>query len=159
MTETVEPLKRLEFMIGQWKSRSEDQFGEKGIIEGTFECSHEPSDKFIATVGESRSSGKIVNRASSFLIWDPNIRKYVRKSMFSYGWVLNEVGVLNGDRLVFDVVSIDGEPDFFKGTKWRSFIQKYSDNEIGTGLEVSKENGPFHLYGESRAKRIQTRRP
>jgi hypothetical protein len=158
LTTTVEPLKRLEFLIGQWKSRSEDQFGEKGVIEGTFDCTHDPSEKFIAMIGESKSDGKVVNKASSFLIWDQNIRKYVRKSLFSYGWILNEVGVLDGDRLVLDVVSMDNEPDYFKGTRWRSFIQKYSENEIGTGLEVSKDDGPFRLYGESRAKRVQKHR-
>lgn len=157
LTANLEPLKRLEFLIGHWKSRSEDQFGEKGVLEGSFECSHEPSEKFIAMIGESRSDGKLVNRASSYLTWDHNIGKYVRKSIYSYGWVLNEVGVLNRERLVLDVVSIDCEPDYFKGTKWRSFIQKYSENEIGTGLEVSKDNGPFRVYGESRAKRIQSR--
>src|SRR5215469_8411482 len=113
LTESIEPLKRLEFLIGHWKSRAEDQFGEKGVIESSFECSHEPSDKFIATIGESRSNGKLVNKGSSFLIWDSNVGKYVRKSFYSYGWVLNEVGIMNGDRLIFDVVSIDGEPDDF----------------------------------------------
>lgn len=155
---TVEPLKRLSFLIGQWRSRSEDQFGEKGVLEGTFECSYEPSEKFIATIGESKSNGKFVNRAASYLMWDQNTSKYVRKSFYSYGWILNEIGDLNGDRLVLDVVSMDGEPDYFKGTKWRSFIQKYSENEIGTGLEVSKDHEPFRVYGESRAKRIQSHR-
>lgn len=149
-----EPLKRLEYLIGHWKSRAEDQFGEKGVIEGTFECSHNPSGNCIAMTGESRSEGKLVNSAATYLIWDQNIRKYVRKSIYSYGWILNEVGVLNGDRLVLDVISIDGEPDYFKGTKWRSFIQKYSENEFGTGLEVAKADGPFKPYGESRARRI-----
>jgi hypothetical protein len=157
LTSTLEPLKQLEFLIGHWKSRAENQFGEKGVIEGVLECAHEPSEKFIAMIGESRSDGKLVNRGVSYLMWDENIKKYVRKSLFSYGWILNEVGSLDGDRLVLDVVSMDGEPDYFKGTRWRSFIQKYSENEIGTGLEVAKDNGAFSLYGESRAKRIQNR--
>ena len=152
----LDPLKRLEYLIGHWKSRAENQFGEKGVIEGTFECSHSPSGNCIAMIGESRSDGKLVNAAATYLIWDQNISKYVRKSIYSYGWILNEVGVLNADRLVLDVVSIDGEPDYFKGTKWRSFIQKYSENEIGTGLEVAKADGPFKPYGESRAKRIHS---
>lgn len=156
-TLSVEPLKRFEFLIGHWKSRAENQFDEKGIIEGTLECRHEPSEKFIAMIGESRSEGKLVNRGLSYLMWDENIKKYVRKSLFSYGWILNEVGSLVGDRLTLDVVSMDGEPDYFKGTRWRSFIQKYSENEIGTGLEVAKDNGPFKLYGESRAKRVHNR--
>ena len=149
-------LKRLEYLIGHWKSRAENQFGEKGIIEGTFECIHSPSGNCIAMIGESRSDGKLVNSAATYLIWDQNIRKYVRKSIYSYGWILNEVGILNGDRLILDVISIDGEPDYFKGIKWRSFVQKYSENEIGTGLEVAKADGPFKPYGESRAKRISS---
>ena len=153
----LESLKRLEFLIGHWKSRAENQFGEKGVIESVLDCSHEPSERFIAMVGESRSEGKLVNRGLSYLIWDENVKKFVRKSFYSYGWILNEIGSLDGDRLTFDVVSMDGEPDYFKGTRWRSFIQRYSGNEIGTGLEVAKNNGPFELYGESRAKRIQNR--
>ena len=157
LTSESEPLARLEFLIGRWRSRAENQFGEKGVIEGTLDCSHEPSEKFIAMIGESRSEGKIVNRGTAYLMWDQNIRKYVRKSLYSYGWILNEVGNFDGSRLTFDVVSMDGEPDFFKGTRWRSFVHKYSDHEIGTGLEVAKQDGPFNLYGESRAKKVQNR--
>ena len=147
-------LKRLEFLIGKWKGKAEDQFGEKGTIESVFECSHEPSDLFIAMIGESRTNGKQVNKGASYLTWDPNINKYVRKSMFSYGWINNEIGDLHGDRLTFAVISMDSEPDYFKGLKWRSFIHKYSENEIGTGLEVSKQGEPFRLYGESKARRV-----
>jgi len=150
-----EPLKRLEFLIGNWKGRAEGQFGEKGVIESLFECSHEPSEMFIAMIGESRTNGKQLNKSAAYLAWDPNISKYVRKSMFSYGWINNEVGDFNGTRLTFDVVGMDGEPDYFKGLKCRSFVHKYSENEIGTGLEVSKNGEPFRLYGESKARRIQ----
>lgn len=149
-----EHLKRLEFLIGKWRGRSEDQFGEKGIIEGTFEFTHDPGELFIGSVGESWSNGKRLHRALSYLLWDANIKKYVRKSVYSYGWILNEVGELDGDRLTFDVVSTDGEPDYFKGTRWRSFIQRYSQDEIGTGLEVAKPGEPFRHYGEQRAKRV-----
>lgn len=157
LTLNLSGLKRLEFLLGKWKSRAENQFGEKGIIEGTFDCTHSPSENCLATMGESRSEAKLVNAAATYLIWDQNTRKFVRKSIYSYGWILNEVGDLTGDRLVLDVVSIDGEPDYFKGTRWRSFIQKYSENEIGMGLEVAKADGPFKPYGETRAKRIQLR--
>jgi hypothetical protein len=150
-----EALKRLEFLIGKWKGRAEGQFGEKGVIESIFECSHEPSEMFIAMIGESRTNGKLVNRSAAYLTWDPNISKYVRKSMFSYGWINNEVGDFNDERLTFDVISMDGEPDYFKGLKWRSFIHRYSQNEIGTGLEVSKKGEPFRPYGESKARRVQ----
>jgi hypothetical protein len=48
---------------------------------------------------------------------------------------------------------IDGEPDSFKDVRWKSFIRKYSEDEIGEGLEVSKKGEPFRLYGESRARK------
>jgi hypothetical protein len=50
---------------------------------------------------------------------------------------------------------MNGEPDYFKGLTWRSFIHKYSENEIGTGLEVSKHGELFRQYGESKARRVQ----
>jgi hypothetical protein len=56
--------------------------------------------------------------------------------------------------LVFDIVSIDGQPDSFKDVRWKSFIRKYSEDEIGEGLEVSKKGEPFRLYGESRARKV-----
>ena len=149
-----EPLRKLEFLIGKWKGRAENQFGEKGVIEGTFDCTHDPGEKFIAMIGEARTNGKLLHRALTYLMWDQNLQKYVRKSVYSYGWILNEVGELNGDRLTLDVVSTDGEPDFFKGTRWRSYLHKYSSEEIGTGLEVAKVGEPFRLYGEQRARKV-----
>ncbi len=149
-----EPLRKLEFLIGKWKGRAENQFGEKGVIEGTFDCTHDPGEKFIAMIGEARTNGKLLHRALTYLMWDQNLQKYVRKSVYSYGWILNEVGELNGDRLTLDVVSTDGEPDFFKGTRWRSYLHEYSSEEIGTGLEVAKVGEPFRLYGEQRARKV-----
>ncbi len=148
-----EQLQKLRFLLGEWKGRAEDQFGEKGVIESRFTFSLEPSDRFIMGQGESRKEGQLVNRAASFLMWDQNIGKYVRKSVFSYGWINNEVGEWKDDGLVFDIVSIDGEPEFFKGVRWRSFIRKYSESEIGFGLEVAKKGEQFRLYGETRARR------
>lgn len=147
-------LKRLDFLLGKWKGQSENQFGEEGIIESTFQCSNDPSDMFIMILGESKSHGKIANKSSSYIMYDANVSKFVRKSIFSYGWINNESGVMSGNRLTFDVIGIDGEPKYFKGMKWRSFIHKYSDKEIGLGLEVSENNVPFRLYGETKAKRV-----
>ncbi len=141
-------------MLGDWKGRSEDQFGEKGVIETTVTFTQDPSEHFISERDVSWKGDKRVNRSVSFLMWDQNIQKYVRKSMFSYGWVNNEVGTWKGDRLTFNIVSIDGRPEFFKGVKWRSFLHKYSENEIGLALEVSKKGEPFRLYGETRAQRV-----
>ncbi len=147
-------MERLRFLLGEWKGWSEDQFGEKGVIESKMTFTLEPSDGFITGRGESWKEGQLVNRAVSYLMFDPDIGKYVRKSIFSYGWINNEVGEWKDDRLVLDVVSMDGEPEYFKGVKWRSFVQKYSEDEIGVGLEASKRGELFRLYGETRARRV-----
>ena len=149
-----DPLAQLRFLLGNWKGRAENQFGETGVIESIFSFTQDPNEKFISGRTESWKEGKLVNSSHSFLIWDPNISKYVQKSVFSYGWVNNEVGELTGDRLLLDILSIDCEPGFFKGVKWRSFIHRYSENEIGSGLEVAKGGEQFHLYGETRARRV-----
>ena len=150
------PLDKLRFMLGEWKGHAEGQFGEKGIIDSKFEVTQDPSERFITSHGESRHNGELVLRAINILLYDINIHKYVRKSAYSYGWILNAVGDwTTPDRLVFDVVSTDGEPEAFKGTRWRSFIQKYSENELGTGLEFAKKGEPFKSYGENIAKRVK----
>jgi len=148
-------LKQLRFLLGEWKGRAEDQFGEKGVIESTYVFTQDPSEEFIAETDESWKEGKLVNRSVAYLMFDQNIGKSVRKNVFSYGWINNEVGEWKDDKLVFDVVSIDGEPDSFKGVKWRSFIRKYSEDEIGAGWELSKKGGPFQPYGETKARRTR----
>ncbi len=62
-----EPLRKLELLIGKWKGRAENQFGEKGVIEGTFDCTHDPGEKFIAMRGEARTNGKLLHRALTYL--------------------------------------------------------------------------------------------
>jgi len=149
-----EPLKQLAFLLGEWRGNSQDQFGEKGVIESRYVFSPDPSEHFIAERAESWKEGKLVNRSVAYLMFDGNTGKYVRKSFFSYGWINNEVGEWRDDKLLFDIVSIDSEPSFFKGVRWRSFIRKYAEAEIGSGLEVAKEEQPFRLYGETRARRV-----
>ncbi len=53
-------LSKLDFLLGRWKGISVDQFGEKGTLETTLECTHYPSEKFIQLSGESRKDGKIL---------------------------------------------------------------------------------------------------
>jgi hypothetical protein len=40
------------------------------------------------------------------------------------------------------------------GMLWKSFIRRYSDNEIGHGLYAAKKGDDYKLYGESRASRV-----
>jgi hypothetical protein len=146
-------LDKLEFLIGSWKGSAKDQFGEKGTLESILECSHEPSEKFIQLRGESRIDGKLLNRGVEFVTFDSKVKRYIYKRIWSYGFIENGQGDWQGDTLVFEI-TFDNAPEFFAGTQWKSFIRRYGENEIGTGLLTSKEGTNYQLYGESRLSRV-----
>ena len=150
-------LKALSFLIGKWKGTAKDQFGSKGTIETSYTYALEPSEKFISCRYENYQDGKPVNRGALFLMFDRNLGKFVWKDVISYGWISNGVGEWKDDRLTVDIVSIDGEPDYFKGLKLRNFIQKSSDDEIVDGVETARQGEDFRLFGKINARRIQGR--
>jgi hypothetical protein len=46
------------------------KFGQKGVVEGTVVYSSEPSELFSLGKGENRTSGNLLNKAISILIYD-----------------------------------------------------------------------------------------
>jgi len=91
----------------------------------------------------------------SFYLYDPNIRKFVRKTVYSYGFFTNEVGVAKGDKFIFDSVNINAEPDYWKGLRIRNVIQRHSNDEFSTGLQTAKKGEGFRLYGSNRFRRTK----
>lgn len=150
----MSPLDSLAFLVGRWRAETTDQFGEEGTIESTFEGSRDLGDRSFIIRGESHNAGRLVNSSIQLIIYDAGADKFVRKSLFSYGFINNEEGNWEGDTLLFDVVKIDNEPSSFRGVRWRSFIRKYGDDEIGLGLYAAKPGEEFKPYGETRARRI-----
>lgn len=147
-------LSKLDFLLGRWKGISVDQFGEKGTLETTLECTHYPSEKFIQLSGESRKDGKILNRGVEFIGYDQKLQKYIYKRIWSYGFIENGVGDWEDqDTLMFDI-RFDNEPQYFEGTRWRAFIRRYGRDRIGTGLYTAKSGEEYRLYGESKIDRI-----
>jgi len=147
-------LDRLSFLVGKWRGRTEDQFGEKGVLESISECTRELGDHFLQTRGETRKDGVVINKAIDFITYDSKIRKYVRKRMWSYGFIENGEGQWeDGNTIVFQT-TYNNEPLGFEGTLWKSFIRKYGDNEIGHGLYTARKGETYKLYGETRAVRL-----
>jgi hypothetical protein len=137
------------FLIGTWKGSAKDQFGEKGVIEGTVVFSLEPSAKFIMGKHEGWHEGRLLNKSITLLFYDAVEQKFRRKSFFSYGFVNNEVECSrNKDEIKFDV-TMEPLPKNFEGTRWRSFMRKISDSKFAMGLEVANEGEGFRKYGES----------
>jgi len=134
-----------------------DQFGEKGVLESSMDCTREPSDFFLQIKGETREAGAILNSAVAFITFDPRARKYIWKRVWSYGFIENGEGDWeNENTVVFQIVKFDNEPEGFAGSRWRSFIRRYGENEIGHGLYTAKAGESYRLYGETRAKRVHT---
>jgi hypothetical protein len=150
---SLSELDKLSFLVGRWKSRTEDQFGEKGVLESTFECTRELGDRFLQTRGETRKDNVVINKAIDFITFDYKIKKYIRKRMWSYGFIENGEGQWEDDNTLMFQITYNNEPLGFEGTLWKSFIRKYSDNEIGHGLYTAKKGEHYKLYGESRATR------
>jgi hypothetical protein len=146
-------IEKLGFLLGRWKGRTVDQFGEKGTLESTMECTHEPSDYFVQLKGETRKKGKVLNRAVEFITYDSAVRKYVYKRIWSMGFIENGVGGWKGSDTLMFQIKFDSEPRFFRGTLWRSFIRRYGDDKIGTGLYTAKKGQRYRLYGETKLTR------
>lgn len=148
-------LERLDFLVGRWKGRSTDQFGEKGIIESNLECTKELDGRFLQLRGESTKDGSVINRAITFVTFDSRAGKYISKRMWSYGFIENGEGEWEDDGTLMFEIKFDNPPPGFAGTRWRSFIRRYSDSEIGHGLYTANEGEEYQLYGETRQSRVQ----
>ncbi len=114
------PLDEWQFLIGNWKGTSKDQFGEKGVIESHFVFSMEPSEMFIMARAEAWNDGRFVNKSISLLFYDENEQKFRRKSFFSYGFVNNEVEYARSDNEIKFDMEVEPLPKEFEGIRWRS---------------------------------------
>jgi hypothetical protein len=143
------PLDKWRFLVGEWKGKSKDEFGEKGVTESIAVFSMEPRERFIMVVGEAWNAGRLANKSISLLFYDNNEQKFKRKSFFSYGFVNNEVEYAgNANEIKFDI-KIEPLPKQLKGIRWRSSIRKISENKIAMGLEMAKGEEEFKRYGET----------
>jgi len=150
-------LDKLDFLLGRWTGKYENQFGVKGVLESSSECVKVLDGRFLKWEGRTLKDGSPLNQAVQFFGYDILRRKYFFKRMWSYGFVENGEGDWeDNDTLVFDHASVDNPPSWFAGSRWKSFIRRYGDSEIGTGLRVSKGGGPFEVYGESRVHRVRS---
>ena len=143
------PLDQWRFLLGTWKSRAVDEFGEKGVVEGITSFSFEPSESFIFAKGENRCEGRLLNRSVSLFFYDGVEGKFKRKTFFSYGFVNNEVECFRNEKEIRFDITMEPLPKNFEGTRWRSFIRKISENKIALGLEVAKQGEAFKSYGET----------
>lgn len=143
------PLDEWLFLIGKWEGGSKDQFDEEGEIQSVAEFSLELGGFSIMSKTESWNQGRLIHSSLSFMFFDVLNKVFRRKTLFSYGFVNNEVEYQRSDSEIRFEVTSEPLPKQFKKMHWRSYIKKISDTEIAFGLEQAKKGEDFQLYGES----------
>jgi hypothetical protein len=137
------------FLVGEWKGTAKDQFGEKGVTESKHVFSIEPSEKFVMGKHEAWNEGRLVNKSISLLFYDTTAKKFRRKSLYSYGFVNNEVeSARDSDEIKFDI-TVEPLPKEFEGIQWRSHIRKISEKKAAMGLEMARGKEEIRRYGET----------
>lgn len=151
---TDSPLEDWHFLIGQWKGRSTDQFGETGELESTIKFTLELGGKAIMGIYETKQNDKIINQEISVLFFDVLNKVFRRKSFFSYGFVNNEVSYEQSSTTLRFDITFEPLPTQYKETRWRSFMTKVSPTQILERLEQAKKGEDFKLYGEVQLEKV-----
>ena len=145
------------FLEGTWKARSaeENAFGEEGYVEGDHVFKVDLSGKFIVGRERSYQGEREIHTALSVMFYDEEDNLFRRKTFFSYGFVNNETEFMHGEDIIRFEINMEPVPEYFKGTKWRSFIRKISDDKLLDGLESSQDGVNFELFGETELIRVK----
>jgi hypothetical protein len=147
------PLDAWKSLVGAWRGTSKDAFGETGVIENVAVFTLEPGERFLTARGEATCEGRLLNRSLAVMFYDKATGKFRRETFFSYGFVNHETECARTDAEIRFDVRTEPLPKEFEGMRWRSYIRRISEDEIATGLEAAKGDGPFEPYGESRLRR------
>jgi len=125
------------------------------MIDGVVTFSCEPSALFIMGIGENRCEGNLLHKSINILFYDNTEKKFRRKTIFSYGFVDNEVECARTkNEIKFDVTHEPIQKQY-EGTRFRSFMRKISDTKVAMGLEIAKEGKEFKQFGESIIDRVR----
>lgn len=149
------PLERWAFLVGEWRGTAAGQFGETGEIENVAVVTREPGERFLLTRGEARTRERVLNRSLAVMFHDAAAGRFRRETFFSYGFVNHETEFARTDAEVRFDVRMEPVPRDFEGLRWRSFLRRLSEEEIETGLEAAKGDGPFAPYGVLRLRRVR----
>ncbi|MGY5874503.1 MAG: hypothetical protein RTU30_02045 [Candidatus Thorarchaeota archaeon] len=103
---------------------------------------------------EAHTDGDFVNSSISFMLFDGTEKRFRRKTVFSYGFINNEIEYFRDEKEIRFNVEVESFHPGSVGLRWRSYIKRISDTEIAMGLESAKEGENFENYGETIYKRV-----
>lgn len=144
------------FLEGKWKARSveEGAFSEEGYVEGDHEIRVDLGGKFLVHRERSYQGEREIHTMLGVIFYDEEEGLLRRKNFFSYGFVNNEVEIERDEGFVRFKITMEPVPEFFKGTHWRSYLRKVSDDVVLDALESSKDGVNYELFGETRMERV-----
>lgn len=144
------------FLEGKWKAKSveENAFGEEGIVEGDHEFTIDLGGKFIVQRERSYQGEREIHSMLGVMFYDEVAGILRRKNFFSYGFVNNEEEIERSEGFVRFQITMEPVPEFFKGTHWRSYLKKVSDDVVLDALESSKDGIEYTLFGETKMERV-----
>lgn len=143
-------LNKWNFLIGTWKGVSDNQSQDEGNIITNAKFEFSPSDSFIHGIFESNNEEGLVNRGDYYLYVNPYDKNYLRKVIFSYGFVNNETSYYFDNSIIKFNTIVEPSPKQFEGITWKSFMKKNSEVEIEFGLENSTDGTNFKLYAKTK---------
>jgi hypothetical protein len=89
----TDQLRMLSFLIGEWRGKGEGFDTSKDTeIANNLAFHYDPSPSIITGRFEARRAGQLENNGMMILLYDANLGKIVRKQVYSYGFIMNEVG-------------------------------------------------------------------
>jgi hypothetical protein len=149
------PLEDWHFLLGEWQGQSKDPESDEGVIETSDVYTLEMDGVYIMGRHKAVKDGKVVHEAISLMYHDKRTKKLRRKSAYSYGFVNNEVEFERTKDVVRFDIEMEPSPQAFDGMRWKSYINKISENEIREGLEVAKGEEDFTTYADNASKKIR----
>ncbi|MFX1562708.1 MAG: hypothetical protein ACFFDP_05325 [Promethearchaeota archaeon] len=147
--EKESPLTDWYFLLGKWKGTSEGQYNTVGKISSTIEFTLELNGKCIMAKHEAWTGKQFVNSSIGLLFYDQIENRFLRKVLYSYGFVNNDVEYTRNPTEIRFETTTEPLPRQFQGIHWHSYIKKNSETEIVLGMETSKNGKDFKLYGET----------
>ncbi|MHA2168933.1 MAG: hypothetical protein ACXAB7_03370 [Candidatus Kariarchaeaceae archaeon] len=142
------------FLIGKWKGENIESSYDEGNVTMTGEYQYKPNDKFIHHIHEAQNEDGPINNSIAVMYIDPYSNRFLRKEIYSYGFVNNEVSYHFGENSIKFDITIEPHPKQFEGLVWRSWLTKISDTEIEMAMENRKEDQPYQLFNRSRWQKI-----
>lgn len=153
------PLKRVEFIIGDWQGTGQGFGNNKSKIESSFKWVMNKT--YIEVINDSKFAPTKNNKTGEhhidkgFISFDKKRNKIIYRQFNIEGFVNQYVlidSISDNTKLVFETEKIE---NFVRGGKARLEIKKLSNNKLETSFFVAFPNKKYSCFGVNKLSRKQ----